>query len=104
MEIELKVELLHSTMKLYCIYYRKKKKFNLFNYWKRLVRVWDSVYLDFDQPVLFEDFDKAVEYAKKLKSNPKLIEEHYKKERIKYNEAKKRKNVYYQKRNRFIKI
>lgn len=101
-ELEIKIEPYSSSMKYYCIYYRFKKKFNLFNIWKQLVEVWDGVYLNYNQPILISDFNDAVEYGKKLKNNPNLIKEHYDKENKKYQDAKKRRNDYYNSRNKTI--
>lgn len=103
-EIEVKVEPHGSSMNYYCIYYRYKKRFNFLNCWKRLVEVWDGASLTYDQPVMFEDFDYTVRYAKKLKENPELIKEHYIIEDEKYKKAKKRRGQYYQERNKSIKI
>lgn len=102
MELEIKIEPHSSTMKNYCIFYRYKKKFNLFNCWKRLVKVADNPYLRYDQPVMFFNFDYAVTYGKRLKNNPNLIKEHYQKEDKKYQEALKRRNDYYKSRNKSI--
>ena len=104
MEIEVKVEPHGSSMKYYCILYRPKKRFNFFNWWRTLVSVWDGASLSFDQPVMFSNFDDAVEYAKKLKDNPELIEQHYDRERKRYAEARDRRNKYYNNRNKSIKL
>lgn len=102
--IEIRVEPNGSSMKYYCIYYRDKKRFNFFNYWKQLVEVWDGAELTYDQPILIADFNQAVSYAKRLKANPKLIDEHYEKEDKKYNQIKERRNQHYQERNKSAQI
>lgn len=100
MEVEIKIEPHSSSMSYYCIYYRFKKKFNLFNTWRQLVEVWDGASLSYDQPVLFSNFNDAVEFGKKLKNNPNLIKEHYDREDKRYIDAKKRRNDYYNSRNK----
>jgi hypothetical protein len=102
MELEIKIEPHSSSMHFYCIYYRYKRKFNLFNSWKQLVEVWDGVNLSYDKPVMFNNFDDAVEYGKKLKDNPNLIGEHYAKENKKYQDSKQRRCDYYNSRNKSI--
>lgn len=102
MELEVKIEPHSSSMRYYCIYYRYKKRSNLFNFWKQLVEVWDGAYLNYDQPVMFSDFDEAVKYGKELKDNPSLIKEHYDREDKKYQEAKKRRKDEYKSRNKKI--
>lgn len=99
-EIEIKIEPHGYSMKYYCIYFRVKKKFNLFNSWNRLVRVWDGDSLHYDQPVLISNFDDAVKYGTQFVNNPNLINEHYDREDKKYYDAIKRRNDYYISRNK----
>lgn len=101
-EIEVKVEPHSSSLNYYCIYYRKKRKINIFNFWNRMVEVYDGASLSYRQPVMFQNFYFAVEYAKKLKENPHLIEEHYKKEDEKYEKCLKEREYRYNKRNKSI--
>lgn len=100
MKLEIKIEPNSDSLLYYSIYYRPKRRFNLFNPWNQLVEVWDGANLSYDQPVLFDNFDKAVEYGNQLKSNPKLIKEHYDREDKKYNESKKKRDEYYDTRNK----
>ena len=72
--------------------------------WNMLVSVWDGVYLSYDQPVMFDSFDFVVQYAKRLKENPHLIEEHYKKEDEKYEKSLKEREDRRNKRNKSIKL
>lgn len=99
-EIEIKVEPHSSSMKYYVIRYRPKMKINWFNYWRTLVEVWDGASLSFDQPVMYDSFDDAISIAKKFKENPSLIDKHYKNEREKYMQSKKRRDDYYKSRNK----
>jgi hypothetical protein len=46
----------------------------------------------------------GIEYAKKLKFNPKLIEEHYEKQDKIYSKAKERRQREYDSRNKSFKI
>lgn len=100
LELEVRIEPYTSSMQYYCIYYRWKKKINLFNTWRLLIQVWNGAYITYGHPVLFPNFDYAVEYGKTLKSNPKLIEEHYKKQDQIYEEALNKRNDYYDSRNK----
>lgn len=100
MEVEIKIEPHSSSMSYYCIFYRFKKKFNLFNTWKRLDEVWDGGCLNNDHPVLISDFDDAVKFGERLKNNPNLIKEHNDIEDKKYRDAKKRRDDYYNSRNK----
>ena len=101
-ELEIKVVPHSDSMKFYCFYYRFKKKFNLFNSFKQLVEVYDGANLSYDQPVMYSNFEDAVEYAKKLKENPALIDEHYKKQDEIYQQALKRKENYRKERDKSI--
>lgn len=60
------------------IYYREKKKFrfmNIFNSWKRYEYTIKSNLYVFDSiPHLFVNFNHAIEEARRLKNNPKLID------------------------------
>lgn len=98
-EIEIKIEPYSSSMAYYCIYYRYKKKFNIFNFWKQLEHVYDGVEISYN-PMLFSIFDDAVEYGEKLKKDPSLIKEHYVEQYNIYQEALKRKNEYIKSRNK----
>ena len=73
-KVEVEVRLFSD--KYYAIYYREKKRFNLFNRWERYSYTFycPGVSIDFNQPRLYENFDEAVEIAKSLKSNPSLID------------------------------
>lgn len=104
MELEIKIEPHSESMRFYCIYYRYKKKYNPFNFWKQLVCVWDGAYLRYNQPVLFSDFNTAVEFGKSLQRDPNSIKKHYQKEDQKYKQAKKRRDQYYNSRNKTIVI
>lgn len=87
-EVQIRVEPF-SSRKYYCIYYREKKWFNLFNSWERYCYTWSSPFgSSFNpyQPHLFNTFDKALEEAKRLKSNPELIDKNNEKRWKKYNE------------------
>lgn len=87
-EVQVRVEPF-SSRKYYCIYYREKKWFNLFNSWERYCYTWSSPFgSSFNpyQPHLFNTFDKALEEAKRLKSNPELIDKNNEKRWKKYNE------------------
>jgi hypothetical protein len=82
-EVQVRVEPFSSRN--YCIYYREKKWFNLFNFWERYCYTW-SFSFNPNQPYLFDTFDKALEEAKRLKSNPELIDKNNEKRWKKYNE------------------
>jgi hypothetical protein len=87
-EVQVRVEPFSSRN--YCIYYREKKWFNLFNFWERYCYTWSFSFkgssFDPNQPYLFDTFDKALEEAKRLKSNPELIDKNNEKRWKKYNE------------------
>lgn len=76
----------------YIIQYRPLRKFNWFNSWRTLVRVYDGAYLTFDQPVMDNDFDAMVKMAERMKANPSLIDEHYQRQREIYHKAQVRRN------------
>ncbi len=97
MNIEVKVSPNSSSLAYYKIQWRKKK---LFSSWKTLVKVWDGAFLNYDQPVLFSDFEEAVRFAKGLKNNPELIKQHYDKQDKIYQEAKKRRKQIFNARNK----
>lgn len=86
-KIEVLVEPHGTSMKYYCIKYRPKKRFNLFNPWRMLVQVWNGSSVTYDQPVLISNFDYACEYAESLKNNPLLINQHYEREDKRYKKA-----------------
>lgn len=103
MELEVLVSPHSKSLDYYGIYYRPKRKFNLFNSFKTLTGVLyfessNEIYRD--QPVLFRDFDEAVSYAMKLKSNPDLINEHYKEQDVKWEQCLKKWHEKRNKRNR----
>lgn len=102
MEIEVKIEPHSYTLRHYCLYWRKKKRFNLFNIWNRLECVYDGVHLVNDQPVLFENFDEACNVGEKFKNNPNLITEHYQRENEKYNNSLAARNKRAKERNKTV--
>lgn len=99
-QLEILIEPHSSSMRYYVVRYRNKKKYNIFNSWRTLHEVWDGVYLTYDHPILFENFEEAIVYGKKLKNNPKRIRDHYKKQDEIYLKAKKRRKGYKQLRNK----
>lgn len=76
-QIEVKVKPFVEGMGYYAIYYRDKwRYFNFLNFWTRLNTVLRmGARLSKDQPILFTNFDEAVNYANTLKENPLLIDE-----------------------------
>lgn len=98
-KIKVKVELHSSTSDFYCIYYKEDK---WWKEWRQLVGVWDGLYLEYDQTVLFSNFDEAVEYAKKLKENPELIDKHYEKQDKIYEESLRKRNEKWKRKNKSI--
>jgi hypothetical protein len=105
-EVEIIVEPFSERKTHYVIYYREKKKFNLFNRWKRYDYTWTlSVeFFDQHQPHLFEKFEHAVESAKRLKKNPKLIDENEERRIKKYKECTNALEKYKRERNKNLKI
>lgn len=103
-EIEVLVSPHGSRGNYYQIHWRIKKNFNLFNGWKQMVTVYSGASLSYDQPILISCFDDALKYAEKLKNNPGLIAEHYDRQDELFEEEKKRREKYYQGRNRTIKL
>lgn len=101
-EIEVKVEPHTSQCNYYCIYYRTKRKINIFNFWNLLVEVWNGAYLSYNHPVLIRCFDDAVKYAKQLKENPELINKHYKEQDELYDKLKKEREDKYNERNKTL--
>lgn len=102
MQIEVRVSPHSESLKYYQIHWRKKKRFNLFNYWKG---IYCFIYLsspELDQPLLFSNFNKAVEYAMKIKENPDLIFKHNAEELEKYNKAIKNLIEHRKERNKSI--
>ena len=77
----------------YYIKYRYKWKYlNFLNPYWTLVEVWNGACLDYEQPVLFSNFNDAVKLAKHIKENPNYIKEHYnKQDKIFEDELKRRK-------------
>jgi hypothetical protein len=75
-EIEVLVEPFSTSN--YVIYYRVKKRFNLFNPWQRHEYVWTLSVDSFDrhQPYLYDSFEEAVRVAERLKGDPEWIDSH----------------------------
>lgn len=103
-KIEVKVEPHSSSLRFYVIRYRPLKRFNLFNFWRTLVEVWDGASLNYSQPVMFEKFEHAVEYAKRIKDDPSLIDKHYEEQDKIYEKARERRIKYNQERNKSAKL
>ncbi len=105
-KVEFKVEPFSSRMTHYAIYYREKKRFNLFNSWKRYDYTWTlSVeFFDPQQPHLFERFDSAVAEAERLKANPSLIDKNEEKRIQKYRECQKSLKAHMKERNKSLKL
>jgi len=83
-EIEVLVE--PFSTRNYVVYYRVKKRFNLFNFWQRHEYVWTLSVDSFDrhQPYLYDSFEEAVRVAERLKADPGSIDTHIERERAKY--------------------
>ena len=85
-EVEIKVE--PFSLDNHCIFYREKKRFNLFNFWKPYCYTWSlglrGSSFDPNQPHLFDKYEWALAEAKRLKSNPKLIDQNNEKRWEKY--------------------
>ena len=105
-EVEIRVE--PHSLDNYCIYYREKKKFNLFNFWKRYSYTWSiglrGSAFDPNQPHLFDKYEWALAEAKRLKSNPKLIDQNNEKRWEKYNYLCQDLEAYRKEQNRSITI
>ena len=104
-EVEIRVEPFGESLTHYCIYYREKKKFNLFNTWKRYCYTWSigmrgTESFDPYQPYLFEKYESALEEAKRLKNNPELIDENNEKRWKRYNEICEDLRKYREERNK----
>ena len=101
-EVEVRVRPHGSGLRYYCIEYRVKKRFNWFNVWERYCYTWnigiDS--FDPDQPYLYENYEYALQRAKKLKDNPELIDENNKKRWDDYKERCKKLEEYRAERNK----
>ena len=86
-EVQVRVEPFSSDH--YCIYYREKKWFNLFNFWEKYCYTFSiglkSPSFDPNQPHLFGEFESALATAKRLKGNPELIDENNEMRWKKYN-------------------
>lgn len=98
-ELKVKVELHSSSGAYYGIYYKRP---GWFKSWYTLVEVWDGASLSYDQPVLFSEFEAAVEFAKKLKENPELIDKHYERQDEIYKKALQRRNAEWERKNKAI--
>jgi hypothetical protein len=87
-EVQIRVEPFSS--RYYQISYREKKKFNLFNCWHCYCYTWSWGFKGSTanpyQPHLFEKYEDALNEAKRLKSNPGLIDKNNEKRWKKYNE------------------
>lgn len=105
-EVEIKVEPFGESMSYYCIHYREKKRFNWFNSWITYCYTWSMGIESFDphQPHLFSKYDDALEEAKKLKSNPELIDENNEKRWKRYNELCDELKKYKEDRNKSAKL
>jgi hypothetical protein len=108
-EVEVLVEPHGQSMSYYAIKYREKRRFNWFNPWITYCYTW-SIGLEgsdsFDpyQPHLFSKYDDALEEAKKLKSNPELIDENNEKRWKRYNELCDELKKYKEDRNKSAKL
>lgn len=108
-ELEFYITNYTTDQDYYVIYYRPKRKFNLFNTWKLLVKVFyagkrSNLNITNDQPVFFRDFDKAKEYAEYLKKNPDLIEKHIKEQNERFQQIIKERRKYIKSINKSEKI
>lgn len=101
-EIEVKIEPHSNSLDYYCVYWRKKKRFNLFNCWSRMVSVYDGAQLTYDQPLMFSRFEDACNYGERIKKNPNLITEHYLIEDKKYKLALERRKKRSDERNKIV--
>lgn len=103
-EVQVRVEPFSSDY--YCIYYREKKWFNLFNSWEKYCYTFSiglkSPAFDPNQPHLFGDFESALKTAQLLKSNPELIDDNNEKRWDKYNKLLNQDRKYRKDRNRSI--
>lgn len=100
-EIQLLVKPFNGYLQNYVIYYRIKKRFNLFNPWKRYEYTWHMSVDHFDrnQPYLYENFDHAHQEASLLKSDPTLIDINNEREDAKYRECLREYNEWIKKRS-----
>ena len=103
-EIQVRVE--PFSYDNYCIFYREKKIFNLFNFWKSYCYTWSlgcrGSLFDPYQPHLYDKYEWALADAKRLKSNPELIDKNNEERWEKYNELKKDLEEYNKEHNRSI--
>lgn len=103
-EIQVKVEPFSHDH--YCIFYREKKKFNLFNFWKQYCYTWSFGFrgtsFDPNQPHLFDKFEDALSVANRLKNNPELIDVNNKKRWEKYDNLRQDLIEYRKEHNRTI--
>ena len=83
---EIEVLVTPFSTRNYVIYYRVKKRFNLFNPWQRHEYVWTLSVDSFDrhQPYLYDSFEEAVTVAERLKADPGSIDTHIERQRAKY--------------------
>lgn len=71
---DIKLKVTRYGSRAYCIYYKSNKWWKP---WTMICQVYGYAPPDYTQPVLFFNYDEAVKYAKELKKNPILIDEHY---------------------------
>ena len=103
--VEVKVEPYSHTLKYYCIKYRYSWKYlNFLNPYRTLVEVWDGACLDYEQPVLFDNFNEAIKFAKYVKKNPNYIKEHYRKQDKIFKDELKRRKQNRNNRNKSLKL
>jgi hypothetical protein len=105
-EVEIRVEPFSESKSHYAIYYRVKKRFNLFNGWKRYEYCWTLSVQHFDcnQPHLYGNFEDALKTANRLKADPSLIDENNQRRIEKYNDCKRELQEYLKSRNKSITI
>ena len=101
-KIEVRVSPHTDAGNFYVIEYREVYTWPFVKPWIRMMKCWDGYYLNMDMPVLISNFDSAVEYAKKLKENPMLIEEHNVTQQAKYEASLKKREELRKERNKSI--
>lgn len=105
-EVEVLVEPHGQSMSYYCIKYREKKRFNWFNPWITYCYTWSISRDSFDphQPHLFPEYESALEEAKRLRSNPELIDKNNEKRWREYNDLCDDLRKYTEERNKSAKL
>lgn len=77
---------------------------NFLFFYRRLtvsrIREWD----DLSQPILYSNFDEAVNFVKRYKKYPELLDEHFKERKESFELMQKREDEYYEDRNKSIEI